>query len=419
MVSGNELGQEHMKKNDLFSNILIKTVIIFYSLYAIKCVWLAFASNDYFPFYYKVLQIVTMGCCPLGIVALISQKKIIIPRNIFIVILPFVFWSYSVFYNYGNIEIAIDTFTLIVILSFILFSTNLKIEIFNLFYNIIQVTNLISVIIFLIYILQINIGFETVPYYFELQQGNYIKWFIFAIYKSNSELRLCSIFNEPGALGTVCALLFIARFSYSTLFEKILLVVTIICTFSMAGFLLLFIFTAMYMIRKNPQNIIFLGLFIALFLAIPNIDFRNDYINGLTKRFAITENGFEGNNRTKPYFDNLFRNFMMSNKKWVGYGKNYPIGSGTLSYKTYIVEYGIIGFGFWICSWILAGIKAAKTNKDCVIFLIIFLISLYQRPKLIASIYGYVLLFGGIAWIKQKKKEKLIYKIRKDINVKT
>lgn len=386
--------------------LLFNLTIVFYSVYAIKCVWLAFASTDYFPVYYQILNVVTMGCAPLGLLTLLWQKKLMIPRNFFLLLLPFIFYSYSVFHNYREPEIATDTFTLVVVLCYILFSYDLKIKIFDLFYQIIQITNLISVIFFLLYVLHINIGFETVPYYSELQNFYYVKWFIFAIFKSNTELRLCGIFNEPGALGTVCALLFIARFRYSTTWEKVLLLAAILCTFSMAGFLLIFIFAAAYLVRKNPKNLVFLGLFIAAFLAIPNIDFRNDYLNNLAGRFAIKENGFEGNNRTKPYFDRLYLNFMQSNEKWLGYGKNYPMGVGNSSYKTYVVEYGIIGFAFWIMSWINAALRMADKNKDCLLFTAIFVISLYQRPRLIQSIYGYVLLFGGIAWIKQERKKE-------------
>lgn len=407
MVSGNEIEQKYMKKNSLVSNILTKTVIVLYSLYAIKCVWLAFASVSYFPAYYYILEVSTIACLPLGIVAVILPGKLFFPKNFWLFILPFIYWIYNFVNNYTSPNLAVETFTLGVVVAFVLFRSEIKAKIFNMFYWLIQILNVISLIFFFFYQLNINIGFETVSYYEPNIHANYIKWLIFGIYKSSSEIRLCGVFNEPGALGTVCSLLFVVKFQKCRLWEILLLVTVVICTYSLAGYLLIFIFLAFYLVKKNPTNLIYLGLFIGVFLLIPHIDFGNEYLNYLASRLAFTKEGFAGDNRTKPYFDKLYHRFMQSNDKWFGRGKNYPMGSGTLSYKTYVVEYGILGFGFWIFTWIYSGINTARRNKDCLVFLIIFLISIYQRPRLIASIYGYVLLFGGMEWIKMNQKSGL------------
>ncbi|MDE5855238.1 MAG: hypothetical protein K2H19_09295 [Ruminococcus sp.] len=386
-------------------SLLLNLTIVFYSVYAIKCVWLAFASVNYFPAYYYILEVSTMSCLPFGIAVVILPGKLFVPKNYWLLILPFIYWIYNFVNSYTKPNLAIETFTLGVIVIFVLFRSEIKARIFDTFYWLIQICNVFSLVFFLLYQLNINIGFETVPYYEPNIPANYVKWLIFGIYKSSTELRLCGIFNEPGALGTVCSLLFIVKFNKCRLWEILLLIAVILCTYSLAGYLLMFIFLALYLVRKNPKNLIFLSLFIGAFLFIPHIDFGNEYLNHLASRLAFTKDGLAGDNRTKPYFDELYHTFMQSNDRWFGYGNNYPMGSGTLSYKTYVVEYGILGFGFWIFTWICSGINVTRMNKDCLIFLSIFLISLYQRPRLIASIYGYVLLFGGMEWIKENQKK--------------
>ena len=39
-------------------------------------------------------------------------------------------------------------------------------------------------------------------------------------------------------------------------------------------------------------------------------------------------------------------------------------------------------------------------DKMCLIYVMFFFISLYQRPYAIISIWGYIFLFGGIEWLK-------------------
>ena len=81
------------------------------------------------------------------------------------------------------------------------------------------------------------------------------------------------------------------------------------------------------------------------------------------------------------------------------------MAGGTLSYITYIVQFGYIGFGLMVLQWLAASLWNAK-NKEQRIYILFFAISLYQRPAPIVSILGYILIFGGLAWMQQKQEEK-------------
>ena len=397
--------EKKLINNRLSKDYMLLLTIIMYAVYAIKCVWLAFAYVEYSPLFYYIMLIPVGLCLPLGIITIINQKKINI-QNKWMLILPFVYFLFNVLHSYQDLDIVSECFTLIVITSFVLFSSQIKIGVFDVFYWTIQVLNIFSIIIFILYLFSINIGFEIVPYYAN-SYANYVKWFVFAIYRSRNELRLCGIFNEPGALGTVCALLFAARFNYSKLWEKIIIIITITITFSLAGYIIVFIYLSLYAIKKNKRNIIFVMLFLALFISLPLIDWNNEIINSFFSRFAVTKTGLAGDNRTNIAFDQMFYALCNGNDKWLGYGCNYPLPDGVLTYKSYIVEYGFIGFILWMFIWIRAALKESKLNRYCLLFIGCFLISLYQRPRLISSIYGYVLLFGGIEWIKSQDKHNI------------
>lgn len=384
--------------------------IFLYAFYALKTAWLAFDRLQYSPTFYYIGEILVILCLPFAFLTL-TFKGNNIPHNRYLLFLPFVNWLYVLCHSYGNTDMLRETFALIIVFAFILFTPEVKTEIFNIFYWLILITGIISVLLYLCYIMKINLGFETVSYYSGRQNEYYIKWFIFAIYKRKTELRLCGIFNEPGGFGTICSLLLVARYNYSKLWEKIVCIVTILFTFSLAGYLIAFIYLAGNMIKKDKRYIIFSLLFVILFLAVPHIDFGNASINRLAARFAITENGFAGDNRVTEAFAYKYNEFIHSPNRWFGFGAGYKLMErGNLSYKTYVVEYGIIGFMFWVLMWIKAGLNHAGKNKECIFFLFFFMMSLYQRPALLESIYGYVLLFGGIEWI-QSQNEKCNMKV--------
>lgn len=280
-----------------------------------------------------------------------------------------------------------------------------KCKIFDIFYWIIQINNVISLFMYVCYMLGIDIGFSTVLYYSDNAATNgyfYQKWGIFAICSNGLTDRLCGIFNEPGGLGTICALLLIVRFKNSKMWERVLLIVTTLCTLSMAGYLLMFLFAAFYAVRKNWKNVFWAVIIFAAFLAIPKIDWGNDALNAFADRFEITETGLSGDNRTTREFDEKFDEFINSTDAWFGMGAGYSLASRSSTYKFYIVEFGIVGFVLLIASWVYFAIKIAKKNPDCLIFMMLFMMSLYQRPNNLRSIYGYVILFGGMEWIKSQ-----------------
>lgn len=382
--------------------ILLIFTLITYAFYAVNCVWLAFASIRYSPVLYFVVKAMPILCIMGGVITKICTESEL--DNKALALLPLVHWFFSVFYMYGNFdifEIADATRVLITLECFVLFRSDIKIRIFNYFYWIIQICNIISLLIYLLYILNVNMGFERVPYYVD-NGVVYEKWWLFAIYKGGANVRLCGIFNEPGGLGTVCALLFAARYSASKKWEKIILIITVILTYSVAGYVILLLYLALYLLKKDARNFVLIALLLSLFLYLPTLTYSDSRFNTFIHRFALTETGMAGDNRTNSDFNEVYYNLINSFKGLIGNGHGYPYPSGVLSYKIYIIQYGILGFLLWIIMWVKSSLNSSLGNKSCILLIICFFISFYQRPRLIETIYGYILLFGGIEWIKSK-----------------
>lgn len=383
--------------------------IIALSYVAIARAWLAFPYLEYSPVFYYFNQVMNYLCILVGSLLVLKCGVKFTKERLRLTILLVVYPFFCFFYTVNGENMVPALFSLLSCLIFVFLPENYQIKVFDIFYKIVLYTSAISCVLYVLYSVGINIGFKIVPYYSILHSqratADYVKFFIFAIYKSSFELRLCGIFNEPGGLGTICALLLIARYEYMKKYEKIIMLITILFTFSLAGFILIFVFYAFRMVRKNPKNIIFIFIFVVVFLILPYIDFGNERLNMFFDRISITETGLSGLNRTKKWFDESYDTFMHTNDKWFGRKEGYIFPNdhgGNLSYKTFIVEYGIIGFGFWLFLWINNALKLSKKNKDALLLIIFFVISLYQRPRILTGLYGFVLLFGGIKWLNAK-----------------
>lgn len=383
-------------------------VALLFAVRAITFVWLAFSAGGYIPLYEKLILIIRYSSILIGPLYLAYQGKMEKKNNILLVPL-FYYFLLLVLHTFGGYN-GSYIHELVSISVFILMSDVMKMRVFHYFYKIILYSCAISILLYPAILLGLPIGFQTVPFVNDgVETSVYLKWLIFGIVGDGQWgfPRLCGIFNEPGGLGTVCALLFAATYRYSKFYEKLILLLAIILSFSVAGFLLVFVFYALFYIKKGWKYFIPLGLLVAFVIIAPSIDWGDEFVNQFVARFKITDEGLAGDNRVKPEFEILYNQVFNSNDVFFGKGATYGNDMGTSSYKNLIIQFGVIGFGLYFILWLFAMLSSAKKNRDCLILLLIFIISLYQRPVPITSSYGYVLLIGGCLSIRYWKMSTL------------
>lgn len=381
-------------------NKIFNIVIVILALRGLQDVYYAFAFSNYSPAFEKFSVFVVYSSALCGLIyILVVQRKFFI-NDLVLCVMPLIYWILLIMHT--NNGYRGDWMTeLAAIISFCLLCKETKSLVFKWFYWLVQIQNIFAVFMYMCLLLNIDIGMTKVSYYVG-KICYYYKWGILAVFSGSMD-RLCGVFNEPGGLGTVCALLFIVTFKYNSIWEKMLLLVTIFFTFSFAGYLLVMVYFVLYIIKKNWINFCFFIPVIMLFLAIPNIDWGNDNLNELAARFEITEDGLAGDNRTTSVFERFYENFKKSGRLFWGYGIEYSFRTSVASYKTIIVRLGLIGFILIVLSWIMGGTLVAKKDKDCILLLLLFLLNMYQRPYLLSNMYGYVVLLGGMEWIHEKK----------------
>ena len=387
------------------SNHFAKFVALVFAIRAITFVWLAFSAGGYMPIYEMFIAVIRYITILLGPLYLLYEGTI--DRKRTKLLLPlFFYFLMLVLHTYGGYE-GSYIHELVSISVFILMSEEMKMKIFTYFYKIIVYSCLVGILLYPAFILGLPIGFETVPFINDgVETSVYLKWFIWAIVGDGQWglPRLCGIFNEPGGLGTICSLLYVAAYKYSTKFEIIIMLLAILLSFSVAGFLLVFLFYAITFMRKGWKYYVPLGLLVAFVLTAPKIDWGDEFVNNFVARFEITDEGIAGDDRVKPEFEKLYNQFLHSNDVFFGGGATYGGDMGTSSYKNLLIQFGFVGFGIYFILWLIAMLSVAKKDRDCRILLLIFIISLYQRPVPITSSYGYVLMVGGFLCIHYYKR---------------
>lgn len=398
-VSGRKM---HLTKVS-YKKILCHVSVLIFSLYAVNAAFLAFANKRYMPAFWMIMMVIQYLTFPAGMFLVISKQRLLIPkRSFYFITIPLIYMLLLIFHTNGGYKGAwAGTFSVLTL--FCLCSVEIQADIFFRFYQIVQLCNLISIIIYVFYILKIDIGFVNVPFY-SLETVYYTKLGIFAM----QGYRLCGIFNEPGALGTICALLLAAAWKYSKWHEKALLAVTGICSLSLAFFLLSSIFIIMNSLSnlKNPRSYLMLIGFCLCVLFVLNYDFKNEELKYYISKRMNFINGSFINNRTSSEFDVRYSELFTTLKFLTGEGAGTSKGLDTSSYKIYIYEFGIIGFFAMFLTWAVSAVKNACGNKECILLMILFFISAYQRPMVFITILGFVILLGGEAWINRKYEEE-------------
>lgn len=168
--------------------------------------------------------------------------------------------------------------------------------------------------------------------------------------------------------------------------------------------------------RRNKYKIL-VSIFLVIivynsFLMIP---FENEQLSRLQYRLQVTDGVLNGDNREHESYTEEFNLFLSDGGRdlWLGKGEGAASlnknMSSSYTYKSLIYEYGIIGFVF-IIFWLLytsyfSSNKELFHNPNYLAVLIVFLISMYQRPNVLVMGY-FITLFGGFSYIWNNEKNE-------------
>ena len=139
-------------------------------------------------------------------------------------------------------------------------------------------------------------------------------------------IRFCSVFLEPGYLGTMLSfLLYVGRFNFEKKYNIVFLV-ALILTLSLAGFVIAALGWTLVKIQEGKSVKRLLQIVCVLgFIYYFGINYNggnNIFNNQILSRLQYDkENGISGNNRTSHMTDDYFDYYMQNGDILLGVGK--------------------------------------------------------------------------------------------------
>lgn len=221
--------------------------------------------------------------------------------------------------------------------------------------------------------------------------------------------RFCSMFNEPGVVGTLCGLVLFVMPRNN--FRFYIFLIAGVISFSLAFYVLLGLFIVTNLSIKRSALIV--GLF-AIFVLSFGTDVFDQYI--FSRFSAEDEGGFMNDNRTSVEFDVIYNEFLQSKNVLWGEGlssvneKNVK-NLDACSWKMIFIERGVLGFSFLILFFAWSYFRQYGFNSIRVMLLFLaYLAALYQRAGYMFELPYFIVLYGGALLLlaeKQKTAEEI------------
>ncbi|SCC68521.1 O-antigen polymerase [Bacillus cereus] len=390
-------------------SLIIKTFILL-------AAFLAFLTLEpFFVWGNRLKELV--GCVYITFFFLIAAKYNVISRKDIKLAFFTIFLILLYSFRYDEVYKILYSFLFLcaVLVPFVLLINEIKLKIYDCFIKIIAISYIPAIIVAFLLLLGIDLSWDNLISY-SASKSNYRQYLWsanYAVYYGFSEQyffsyggsidRICAMFNEPGVVGTVSALILISKkLKLGRLYEKIILIAGIL-SLSMAFYTLI----GLYLLIKNKKHLIlFFIAYILLFSFTP----KDSYLyNRILYRFEINSEGLAGNNRTNEGFEYVYKDFKAGNIKeqFLGIGEkeyfnkalNYK--SEALSWKTFMVINGYLLFILHVLFFLYLSLK--EKNKASIIFAVFYFMAIYQRPFDFSLGY-WLIFFAGILYSLNKEE---------------
>lgn len=266
-----------------------------------------------------------------------------------------------------------------------------KSRLLDLFTKIYASILLVSLLIYITVILGMNIPYSIFHPSWDTTYPPF-RNYLFLLMRDELEFfpRFQSMFIEPGHVGMIAALLlYVNRYNLKNPFVFILLC-GLVVSFSLAAYILFIFGVFIYYIIDGHNRLYrcLKSLLIIAMVAFASImayvsDPNSVYSKLIIERLDISEDrGFKGNNRTSKSFDGYYEHFFETSDCVFGigneFGETLNKNGGNSSYKTFIVQYGIVGI-LLLATFYLLYLKYHYSPFMLGMFLL-YAASFWQRP---------------------------------------
>lgn len=223
----------------------------------------------------------------------------------------------------------------------------------------------------------------------------------FLVYVENYgflNFRFHGLFDEPGVVGTISGAIMLTEQFNLRKFKNIPIFLSGLLSLSLFFFAVSIIFVVLK--SSKVVKILIVLLLVASFAVLS----QNEVLDTLVfERLEYSDGSLAGDNRDHMS-KTWYKNFSESSAYWwgLGGGSHAIHNPGGASYKDLIIDYGFVFFISYILSFIWASLRLIYKRSDVLLYIILLLCVLYQRPFLGNISYTF-LMFAPLFVFSQKK----------------
>lgn len=379
-----------------------------------------FTMNPYFTWnetlYFRLAVFVSVFLFLLNL--FITKKINIGRREVFLFV---VFLSLVSYVQITEINAVFIDFQIIIIAVFLLIPRELSLYAFNLLVKLFSLTLLPGIVVFLIVALGGDLNWTRLETIHSLKadSGLYYRNYIYTVVLSNQIFpfldgdifRFSGLYNEPGVVGTVSALLLSATgFKLDKWYSKLIFFGGLI-SFSLAFYIAILVY--LLFARFSVFIICFVLFSFLLYFSydfLSQFYFFNAYL--YNKIFHLYNFDASVNNRVSECFEVVYYSFLGTPEVFFGLGDGAHslTGCDVSHYSSLIYNYGVFGFvliGVFYFSLYIVKVNSLKLIYTTLPFLIVFMLMLYQRPA-VFSFYNILIFSGAILHASSPKHNNRI-----------
>ena len=246
----------------------------------------------------------------------------------------------------------------------------------------------------------ITLGLYNLPQIaFVSQDDREYEVYFLTVYQYNTSMRFSSIFDEPGYLGTICAfLLAINKFDFKKI-SNIILLTGGILSLSVAFYVMMFISICFISFNKRRFYLIFIISIVIFVIGF----FLPDFFSYLLERDELISLGSGNYTDSRGGIAGAIKNLDRINsfgflESLLGNGYDAPLfyfhyntnALASSSIFRLIFQIGYLG----VCYLLFFIIINTKRNFYSILFSLLFILSLYQRPQIFTMILTLFLTVG-------------------------
>ncbi len=282
-------------------------------------------------------------------------------------------------------------FSLTILLFFI--TDRRKMLIYTECFKIVLVSFLVlSLINYFLVLFTVPLNYNLIEPLNPLKTGMY-RQYSFLVFPNLSETntlpRFCSVFDEPGVIGTFSSIiLFSERYNLRKVSNIILFMAGV---FSFSLFFTIISFLAILYFYKNKVRLIVVAIVLITFFTTRS----NPLVYAsVWERFEIENGHLKGDNRSSDELDRYYNQFINSDQfLW---GKGNLVFATSSSYKQFIIFYGLINSLIIMSILLCFAIQYNKNVKGVFLSILLLFFLIYQRPYIFDFAYMFLIVYSFI-----------------------